>query len=246
MAASALGFAALGVPRVAGAIVTKLSTGADARVTNPGGRLAVVCVNGGAAREVPGTWSSTLEWLVGRLAPDFPGLSFLEVRYRIKSWKRLDWCIEDCRAAIALAVGERCRGGGAAGLLDGRRGRGRVGRRPPRLDRDRAGSVDSRSARRLHARRPPPRDRARLPRPLAARHPGRQPEELAPRLRADPPAGDRRDAHDRLGRAPRARGTWAWRRPRQASPCRPLGEAGRGRARAASNRAASGEHQRPT
>lgn len=66
----------------------------------------MVCVNGGSGREVPGTWSATLEWLVNRLAPDFPSLSFLEVRYRIKSWKRLTWCIEDCRAAMALAVEE--------------------------------------------------------------------------------------------------------------------------------------------
>jgi dienelactone hydrolase len=28
------------------------------------------------------------------------------VRYRIKSWKRLTWCIDDCRAAITLAAGE--------------------------------------------------------------------------------------------------------------------------------------------
>jgi dienelactone hydrolase len=76
------------------------------RVTNRSGSRAVVCVNGGAGREAPGTWSSTLEWLVRRLAPGFPGVSFLEVRYRIKSWKRLDWCIEDCRAALTLAVGD--------------------------------------------------------------------------------------------------------------------------------------------
>jgi acetyl esterase/lipase len=66
----------------------------------------VVCVNGGSGREVPGTWSATLEWLAHRLAPDLPSLSFLEVRYRIKSWKRMTWCIDDCRAAIALAVQE--------------------------------------------------------------------------------------------------------------------------------------------
>jgi dienelactone hydrolase len=66
----------------------------------------VVCVNGGSGREVPGTWSATLEWLVNRLAPDFPSLSFVEVRYRIKSWKQLNWCIEDCRAAMGLAVNE--------------------------------------------------------------------------------------------------------------------------------------------
>ena len=55
---------------------------------------------------MPGTWSATLEWLVNRLAPDFPSLSFFEVRYRIKSWKRLSWCIEDCRAAMSLAAEE--------------------------------------------------------------------------------------------------------------------------------------------
>ena len=72
-------------------------------MSNPGGWRAVVCVNGGAGREVPGTWSATLEWLVRGLAPEFPGLSFLEVRYRIKSWKRLTWCIDDCRSALSLA-----------------------------------------------------------------------------------------------------------------------------------------------
>jgi dienelactone hydrolase len=73
-------------------------------VTNSGGRRAVVCVNGGAGREVPGTWSATLEWLVRDLAPEFPSTAFLEVRYRIKSWKQLTWCIDDCRAAMSLAV----------------------------------------------------------------------------------------------------------------------------------------------
>jgi len=82
----------------------RLSTGAEARLTNPGGRLAVVCVNGGTAREVEGTWSATLEWLVRRLAAGFPALTFLEVRYRIKSWKQLPSCIEDCRAALDDAV----------------------------------------------------------------------------------------------------------------------------------------------
>ncbi len=62
-------------------------------------------MNGGQAREVAGTWSSTLEWLVGRLAPRFPGLAFVELRYRIKSWRVLDLCIEDARAALRLADG---------------------------------------------------------------------------------------------------------------------------------------------
>jgi dienelactone hydrolase len=92
----------------------RLSTGAEARVTNPGGARAVVLVNGGTGKEVEGTWSATLEWLVRRLAPGFPALSFVEVRYRIKSWKRLDWCIDDCRAAISQAVTD---GAGEIALL---------------------------------------------------------------------------------------------------------------------------------
>ncbi|MGH3046471.1 MAG: hypothetical protein ACRDNC_05615, partial [Gaiellaceae bacterium] len=73
----------------------RLSTGAEMRVTNPLDGLAVVCVNGGQRGDVEGTWSASLEWLVRRLAPDFPGLAFAEVRYRIKSWNRLEMCVED-------------------------------------------------------------------------------------------------------------------------------------------------------
>ncbi len=57
-------------------------------------------MNGGQAGEVEGTWSASLEWLVGRLAPRFPELAFAEVRYRVKSWKRLELCVEDARAAV--------------------------------------------------------------------------------------------------------------------------------------------------
>ncbi len=60
----------------------------------------MICVNGGQRNEVEGTWSASLEWLVDRLVPRFPALRFAEVRYRIKSWQRLDWCIEDAREAI--------------------------------------------------------------------------------------------------------------------------------------------------
>ena len=59
----------------------ELSTGAELRVTGPTDRLAVVCVNGGQGSEVEGTWSASLEWLVRRLAPQFPALGFAEVRY---------------------------------------------------------------------------------------------------------------------------------------------------------------------
>jgi len=80
--------------------VRRFDTGAELRVTGPMHGAAVVCVNGGQSRPVEGTWSATLEWLVGRLAPRFPGLGFAEVRYRIKSWKRMSWCVEDARAAV--------------------------------------------------------------------------------------------------------------------------------------------------
>ena len=58
-----------------------------------------------------GTWSASVEWLVRRLASRFPDLRFLEVRYRIKSWRRLDLCVEDAAAAI-----EAARASGAAEL----------------------------------------------------------------------------------------------------------------------------------
>jgi pimeloyl-ACP methyl ester carboxylesterase len=86
--------------------IEQLSTGAAMRVTGTG-PCSVVCVNGGQGAEVAGTWSATLEWIVRRLAPGLPGLRFGEVRYRIKSWKRLEECIDDARAAIERLGGER-------------------------------------------------------------------------------------------------------------------------------------------
>ena len=84
---------------------SQLTTGAELRLTGPAAPSAgVVCVNGGQSHEAAGTWSATLEWLVRRIAPAFPGLTFAEVRYRVKSWNKLDWCIEDARAAVS-AVG---------------------------------------------------------------------------------------------------------------------------------------------
>ena len=85
----------------------ELPTGAEARFSGQHGRLAVVCANGGRSAEVPGTWSASIEWLVGRLAPLFPDLRFAELRYRVKSWKRLDLCVEDALAAIEASGAER-------------------------------------------------------------------------------------------------------------------------------------------
>jgi dienelactone hydrolase len=68
----------------------------------PGERV-VVCVDGGTAAEVSGTWSASVEWLVGQLAPRLKALAFLEVRYRIKSWRRFESCVADGAAAIEAA-----------------------------------------------------------------------------------------------------------------------------------------------
>lgn len=88
--------------------MTTLRSGAELRLTGPPGTAAaVVCVNGGQGNEVEGTWSASLEWLVTHLAPRFPELAFAEVRYRIKSWKRLDWCLDDARAAVDAVRAER-------------------------------------------------------------------------------------------------------------------------------------------
>ncbi len=87
--------------------VVRLPTGAEARLHGESGAAAVVCVNGGQASLVPGTWSASLEWLVRRLAPSFPSLRFAEVRYRVKSWKRFDDCVADALAAIETVGCER-------------------------------------------------------------------------------------------------------------------------------------------
>ena len=84
-----------------------LSTGAELRLTNGRRERVLVCVNGGQSREVAGTWSATLEWLVKRLAREFPELGLGEVRYRIKSWREFDLCVEDARAAVDVFDGSR-------------------------------------------------------------------------------------------------------------------------------------------
>jgi dienelactone hydrolase len=82
----------------------RLASGAEARLTNGVQARTVVLAGGGQARQVPGTWSGSVEWLVRRLAPQLPGLGFLEVRYRVRSWRRLDACAEDAAAALDEAA----------------------------------------------------------------------------------------------------------------------------------------------
>ena len=81
-----------------------LASGAAMRRTGPAGGLPVVCVNGGTGTVVPGDWSASIQWLVERLAPEHPAIAFHEVRYRVKSWKHLDSCLEDAEAALDAAA----------------------------------------------------------------------------------------------------------------------------------------------
>lgn len=86
----------------------RLPSGAEARRTGPAGAsAAVLCVDGGQGGEVEGTWSASLEWLVRRVAPRLPELAFWEVRYRVKSWNRLDWCATDAREAMEASGADR-------------------------------------------------------------------------------------------------------------------------------------------
>ena len=102
----------------------RLETGAEIRMRNDTAPLAVVLVNGGSARAVPGTWSATSELLVSELAPRFPKLAFAEVRYRVKTWNELDSCLADARAALdvidrpTLLVGFSMGGAVSIGVAD--------------------------------------------------------------------------------------------------------------------------------
>lgn len=86
-------------------VVEPLPSGAEIRTTGSAGGRVVLCVNGGTAAAVPGTWSASVEWLVRRLAPRFGGLSFVEVRYRVKSWHQFERCVQDAAEALAAARG---------------------------------------------------------------------------------------------------------------------------------------------
>jgi hypothetical protein len=88
---------------------TGLATGAEARFTNRSGELAAIFLNGGTARPLQGTWSATSELLVTELAPRLPGIRFVEVRYRLKTWKELQSCMDDARAATELTVADGAR-----------------------------------------------------------------------------------------------------------------------------------------
>ena len=168
------------------------------RQTGPASGLAVVCVNGGQGRDVRGNWSATLEWLVARLAPAFPGLGFAEVRYRIRSWNRLGMCVEDTLAALdavaprrALLLGFSMGGAVAIGAAGHPAVRTVLGLAP----------VDPGPARPRRPRGPAPRRPARRVGPLPAGRAGRQPVELTPRVRAGPRRAASRASYELIARA---------------------------------------------
>ena len=84
--------------------VERLSTGAELRVTGGRDGVVVLCINGGVAKDAPGTWSASIEYLVRRLAPNFPDLGWAELKYRIRSWKRMGMGIADGQAALDAVV----------------------------------------------------------------------------------------------------------------------------------------------
>lgn len=84
--------------------IVPLPTGADLRLRNDDAALAAVLVNGGSARALPGTWSATSELLADALAPRFPGVAFVEVRYRVKTWNELRSCVADAEGALDVVA----------------------------------------------------------------------------------------------------------------------------------------------
>ena len=126
---------------------------------------------------MPGTWSSTSELLATELAPRFPGLAFVEVRYRIKTWHALDSCMADGRAALdlvarpSLLVGFSMGGAVSIGIAS----------HSDCDRRARPGAVDPRAAVARRAPRKAPRRAPRLLGPLPARDPRRQRGELEAR-----------------------------------------------------------------
>jgi pimeloyl-ACP methyl ester carboxylesterase len=80
--------------------VSDLASGAQLRMRGPAGGRVVLTINGGTARDLPGTWSASTQYLVDALAPQFPTVGFAETKYRIRSWRRFEMCLQDGRAAL--------------------------------------------------------------------------------------------------------------------------------------------------
>lgn len=80
--------------------ISDLASGAQLRTRGPANGRVVITINGGTARDLPGTWSASTEYLVRALARTFPHCGFAETKYRIRSWRRFEMCLADGRAAL--------------------------------------------------------------------------------------------------------------------------------------------------
>ncbi len=212
--------------------VVPLPTGADARLRNEGSRLAVVLVNGGTARAVPGTWSATSELLADELAPRAPGVTLIEVRYRIKTWNELPSCVADARAALDLAVEQ----GAASALLIGFSMGGAVS--IAAADHEAVAAllglapwIPGAPAGRHRARQAVRRGARRLGSPPSG-HPGRQRAALTRRIRACARRGCNRYLPADPTRSARVRGTRPVREARPPAALAIVGSAYRRRGRA--------------
>ncbi|MEZ5081082.1 MAG: hypothetical protein R2878_10600 [Thermoleophilia bacterium] len=107
------------------AMIEPLATGAEIRVTGPLDGSPVLCLNGGTSTDRPGTWGASIRWIVRELAPEFPDRCFAEVRYRNRSWRRIESGVADAAAAAAVLADRTGRApqvlgysmGGAVGLI---------------------------------------------------------------------------------------------------------------------------------
>ena len=64
----------------------------------------MVCVNGGTGTSCPATGAPRSNGWSSAWPREHPAIAFHEVRYRVKSWKHLDSCLEDAEAALDAAA----------------------------------------------------------------------------------------------------------------------------------------------
>jgi dienelactone hydrolase len=62
-------------------------------------------MNGGRASLEPGDWSASIEWLANEVRAARPEVAVAELRYRVKSWKRFQMCVDDARNALEALTG---------------------------------------------------------------------------------------------------------------------------------------------
>jgi acetyl esterase/lipase len=89
-------------------VIEQLPSGAQVRLEgaeNPA--HLVVGLGGGVSRPLPGVWNPSIEWLARRLARCDESVACLEVRYRVRSWRSVETCVQDAREAVRLAEGLR-------------------------------------------------------------------------------------------------------------------------------------------